>query len=162
MRCLVLYGSQTGAAKSIAEGLHREARERGHDASLAPLNDWAAAGLDAAPNGALLARFAHVVLLSSDQDLYAPEPSVAVQWADAPLRDAAHGPAHGEMVRAFWAGVRPERVVRWSVAFHGLDSLAQGRLSLEGLVGRQAHLAMLESEALAHALALRLAAVWSE
>ena len=121
-----------------------------------------AAGLDAAPNGAHLARFAHVVLLSSEQDLYAPEPSVAVQWADAPLRDAAHGPAHGEMVRAFWAGVRPERVVRWSVSFHGLDSLAAGRLSLEGLVGRQAHLAMLESEALAHALALRLAAVWSE
>jgi methionine synthase reductase len=56
MRCLVLYGSQTGAAKSIAEGLHREARERGHDASLAPLNDWAAAGLDAAR---------HVVIVAS-------------------------------------------------------------------------------------------------
>ena len=56
MRCLVLYGSQTGAAKSIAEGLHREARERGHDASLAPLNDWVAAGLDAAR---------HVIIVAS-------------------------------------------------------------------------------------------------
>ena len=40
--CLILYGSQTGAAKSIAEGLHREAVERGIAATLAPLNDWKA------------------------------------------------------------------------------------------------------------------------
>ena len=121
-----------------------------------------AAGLDDAPNGVLLARCQHIVLIASEQDLYAPEPSVAVQWADAPLRDATHGPAHGEMVRSFWLGVAPERVTRWGVRFHALDSLVAGRVSLDGLVGKQAHLAMLETDALAHALALRLGHIWSE
>lgn len=45
-RLLILYGSQTGAAKSIAESIHTDCVEKGYDVAVASLNDWKAAGFD--------------------------------------------------------------------------------------------------------------------
>ena len=46
---LVLFGSQTGAAKSIAEALHADIVARGYAAVIAPLNDYARVGFIGTP-----------------------------------------------------------------------------------------------------------------
>ena len=43
---LLLYGSQTGAAKSIAENIHAESASHGFACTLAPLNDYAKVRMD--------------------------------------------------------------------------------------------------------------------
>jgi sulfite reductase alpha subunit-like flavoprotein len=61
---VVLYGSQTGAAKGVAELVHAEALARGLASTLAPANAWDEAGL-------LRARAA-VVVVSTTGDGDAP------------------------------------------------------------------------------------------
>ncbi|CAM9734341.1 unnamed protein product, partial [Phaeothamnion confervicola] len=39
-RLTILYGSQTGNAQSIAEGVHSECASRGIESVLLPLNEW--------------------------------------------------------------------------------------------------------------------------
>ena len=61
---LILYGSQTGAAKGIAELVHAEALSRGISATLSPANAWADAGL--------LSARAAIIVMSTTGDGDAP------------------------------------------------------------------------------------------
>lgn len=117
-------------------------------------------GFDPRPNGAILSHFSHLVLLSSDQDAYAPSSSCRAEWCDAALTDDRNGPAYGEMLRGFFEGVPCERVCRWGVHFKDLSSILAGRISLDGMLGREAHVAFLETEELAALVAVGLEPVW--
>ena len=64
------------------------------------------------------------MLLSSEQDAYAAEPSCAAYLDDAP-GGAGSGAAAAEMAAAFWRGVPAERVTRWSINFRALDGLIE-------------------------------------
>jgi hypothetical protein len=135
------------------------------------------AGFSGQPNGALLARFRHVVVVGSPQDGYAPAPSCGGYWAEAALADGRRGAAVGEMVRGFWDGVPLRAVTRVDVRFAALPSagssgsgsssgggsgsggvLGAVTTAVNSAIGREAHLAFLDTPALGSLLALGLPA----
>jgi hypothetical protein len=115
-------------------------------------------GLLSVPNGRLLAHFRHVLLFASQQDSYAPFSSCLAQSSDAALDDAKVGPAYLEMVRGFHAGLPAGAVRKTDVRFHSLRGAS--KLTVDGVIGREAHIAFLECEQVAAALALSYADVW--
>ena len=136
-----------------------------------------AEGFDGASNGKLMAAFSRVILIGSGQDTYAPRPSCLAQWGESSLADARRGPPIGEMIRYFFDGLSPAAVTRMDVLFRTLSGGGgplQGSVSaaaagpsrllptIDSVIGRDAHVAHLESEAFVAALALWLAgeAVW--
>jgi hypothetical protein len=145
------------AAASVGAGVAATPPAAAVSSTLALLRKYA---FSCEPQGALLRNFRHVVLLGSEQDAYAPAASCAAHWCDAALKDPVHGSAYGEMVRDFWAGVPVERITRWDVDFRNLSSLLAGRVTLDSVLGREAHIAFLETQQVSLALALRLSHVW--
>jgi len=113
-------------------------------------------GFSPVPNGALLAHFNRIVLLHSDQDAYAPTTSCAVQWCPAALADGKNGAAYGEMLRGFFDGVAPTAITRWGVHYKNLSSIFAGKISVDSLLGREAHVSFLETEQVAYAVAVGL------
>jgi hypothetical protein len=127
------------------------------------------AGFDCEPNGAIMRSFRHVVLYASPQDLYAPFAACSVEWCEPALSDTRHGAAYGEMVRGFYdggpaqtsaSGIPLDAVTRVAVTFRRLPSALSGRISVDSVIGREAHLAFLESDEFAAALALHLPHLW--
>ncbi len=118
-----------------------------------------AAKLSDEPNGALLARFQHVVLLGSPQDGYSPYHSCLAGMSKATIPGyGPQGAAFAAMVAGFWSGlgkggVAPV-VTRVSVAFPAVGTTLSSRLTVDAVLGRQAHVAFLETDALAAFIAL--------
>ena len=117
-------------------------------------------GLSSESNGALLSLFRRVVLVASRQDSYTPYDSCLAQLCRPALEDLQRGPAYIEAARSFYgvgsgegeAGAVAGRFAKLEARFLALD----GGLSFDSVVGRDAHVAFLESEAFACALAHEL------
>lgn len=139
------------AAKRVAAGIDAVAA--------ATPGGGAAAGGEAHADvgGELLPAFQRILLVSSPQDTYCPWHSGAVQlyYGDSPpaegTKEAARLMAHTTMVAGLWRGVDPARVTRVSVCF----SFGGRSSGVDKLVGRAAHVAVLESDAFLAGLVLR-------
>ena len=100
-------------------------------------------------------------MIGSAQDGFSPRDSCLAQIPAAALTDSSLGPIYIEAARAFY-GFGGNRTVEAGIArrFEKLDvrflALENARLSVDGVIGRDAHVAHLESEAFAAALAVTL------
>lgn len=115
-------------------------------------------GFASVPNGSLLNNFKHVCLLASQQDSYAPFASCMAQVCEPALQDTKNGSAYVEMSRGFYAGCDPSIIQKVEVAFNSLPGST--KLTVDGMIGREAHVAFLECEQVAAALALGMGSIW--
>ena len=118
-------------------------------------------GMSTESNGELFAHFRSIVLVASSQDGFSPRDSALAQIPKAALGDAALGHIYVEAARAFF-GFGGNRAVEAGIAqrFEKVDvrflALEHARFSVDGVIGRDAHVSFLESEAFAAALAITL------
>jgi hypothetical protein len=124
-------------------------------------------GFSSESSGALFSRFRHVVLVASPLDSYSPFESCLAQLSQQALDDAQSGAVYAEMTRQFYGIAGSNQSVSSEVARRftkvSVDFLAltnSSRLSLDGITGRDAHIAFLESESFAAALAVALRRVF--
>jgi hypothetical protein len=113
-------------------------------------------------NGSLFSRFSHVCLLASHQDNYSPFDSCLSQFSRRALEDVVGGSSYCEMARSFYgisggdkainAGIE-RRFSKINVTFFSLEESSR-LLSIEGIIGRDAHVSFLESEPLASAFSI--------
>ena len=125
-------------------------------------------GLSGESNGELLGDFRRVVLVASAQDGFSPRESCLAQIPAAALSDPTLGHVYVEACRAFYGlGGGRARAAEAGIAqrFEKVDvrfiALEHARLSLDGVIGRDAHLCFLENEAFAAALAVMLSDVFA-
>ena len=100
------------------------------------------------------------MLLSSEQDSYAPSSSCRGEWCEAALRDEKGGACYAEMLRGLFDGVPVDRISKWNVHYHNLSSILAGQISLDQFLGREAHVAFLEAEEISSLISTGLAHVW--
>jgi hypothetical protein len=126
--------------------------------------------LSAESNGSLFSRFNHVCLVASHQDTYSHFDSCLAQFCRHALDDSKFGSSYCEMARNFYgittgdnaanAGIA-RRFTKLIVRFIALED-ASRLLSLDGLVGRDAHVSFLESEPFASSFSVgHLRHIWS-
>lgn len=105
-------------------------------------------------NGMLLDHFQKILLFASPQDSYAPYASCMAQICDEALHDKKHGNVYTEMVQAFYSGITLDKIRKVSVKFSqprkGLN------LSMDSLIGREAHVSFLDNEQMASFISLGL------
>lgn len=110
--------------------------------SLTDEEDMKDAYLSKLANTAGLEHFAHLVLVSSFQDQYAPYESARVEHSPQSANDPGHGPVYEAMVNNFLSRVDPERLTR--VDF----DLVIPDTNLDTMIGRTAHIQFIECQIL--------------
>ena len=116
----------------------------------------AAAGLWCGPEGAMLRHFKHILLVGSPQDKYTPFHSCRCELLAGAREDPEVWGDLPSLLEGVWEGVDMRRVSRLSATF----KLSERALSMDAVIGREAHLAFLESRDAAAWLALALAPVF--
>lgn len=126
-------GGAKGAIKT--QWVSRLAADEGRDKELQEFT-WES-------NGHFLAQFDSIVMVGSQQDGYTPHHSHRVEVCPAAQRDSSsRSRAYHHMVQSFWDGVDMARVMKLEVSFPGVR---QTRVTVNSILGREAHLAFLDS-----------------
>mmetsp|Transcript_51706 Transcript_51706/g.120157 ORF Transcript_51706/g.120157 Transcript_51706/m.120157 type:complete len:187 (+) Transcript_51706:108-668(+) len=89
-----------------------------------------------------LEHFQHVVLVSSQQDNYAPFPSARIEMSRAAEADPELGPGCAKMLRNLLAPVEAKRVIRIDVNFDIPET------TVDSVIGRFAHIQFIECQPL--------------
>ncbi len=117
--------------------------------------ELAEAGMWGGPEGAMLRHLKHIVLVGSPQDKYIPFHSCRCELFAGAENDDSAWRDLSRQLEGFWEGVDMRRVVRLGASF----CLANKGLSMDSVIGREAHIAFLESRSTAAWLAFFLAPV---
>lgn len=101
--------------------------------------------------GCLLRQFEHVWVIGSEQDKYSPFYSCLATLPELSYEHPGRCETLARMLEGFWHGVDMRRVCRFSAEFE-----LSNRVSVNSMLGREAHLQYCENEKAAHWLAVMI------